>query len=285
MIKTSRQLKDKIRNLAKGKSANAQFLMRSYMMERFLERISLSEYKSNFVLKGGVLIASLVGLDFRSTMDIDTTIKGLDVSFAEIERMMRNVVAVPLDDGVLFEIRSLQNIMEEAPYPAIRVSLRALFDGTITPLKIDISSGDIITPGAVQYSYKLMFEDRYIRILSYNLETVLAEKLETIVHRHVANTRMRDFYDIYILKKIYGSEISKQLLHTALEATARRRGSIKQLEMAKVALQEIKNSNDMEKLWLSYRSQYEYARNIDWHDVMEAVWAAYPKNYSENNLP
>ncbi|MGI6766444.1 MAG: nucleotidyl transferase AbiEii/AbiGii toxin family protein [Lentihominibacter sp.] len=147
----------------------------------------------------------------------------------------------------------------------------------MTPLKVDISTGDVITPGAIQYSYKLMFEERYIQLFSYNLETVLAEKLETIVRRHLTNTRMRDFYDIYILKKLYTSEISKHLLQDALEATAQRRGSTELLNHAESALHEIENSDDMKKLWLSYQSHYEYAQDISWEAVMEAVQATYPQ--------
>jgi len=275
MIKTSRQLKDKIRNLAKEKSADAQILMRTYMMERLLERISISEYKKNFILKGGLLIASLVGLDFRSTMDVDTTIKGFDVNLTSVEQMIQNLIDVPLEDGVLFQIKNIDSIMEEAEYPCIRVSMQALFDGTITPLKIDISTGDVITPDAIHYSYKLMFEDRYIQLLSYNLETVLAEKLETIVRRHLTNTRMRDFYDVYILKKLYESEISKPLLQDALDATVQIRGSTELLKHAEPSLKEIENSDDMRKLWLSYQSHYEYAQNISWDAVMEAVKATY----------
>ena len=275
MIKTSRQLKDKIRNLAKEKSADAQILMRTYMMERLLERISISEYKKNFILKGGLLIASLVGLDFRSTMDVDTTVKGFDVNLTSVEQMIQNLIDVPLEDGVLFQIKNIDSIMEEAEYPCIRVSMQALFDGTITPLKIDISTGDVITPDAIHYSYKLMFEDRYIQLLSYNLETVLAEKLETIMRRHLTNTRMRDFYDVYILKKLYESEISKPLLQDALDATVQIRGSTELLKHAEPSLKEIENSDDMRKLWLSYQSHYEYAQNISWDAVMEAVKATY----------
>lgn len=275
MIKTSRQLKDKIRNLAKEKSADAQILMRTYMMERLLERISISEYKKNFILKGGLLIASLVGLDFRSTMDVDTTVKGFDVNLTSVEQMIQNLIDVPLEDGVLFQIKNIDSIMEEAEYPCIRVSMQALFDGTITPLKVDMSTGDVITPDAIQYSYKLMFEDRYIQLLSYNLETVLAEKLETIMRRHLTNTRMRDFYDVYILKKLYESEISKPLLQDALDATVQIRGSTELLKHAEPSLKEIENSDDMRKLWLSYQSHYEYAQNISWDAVMEAVKATY----------
>lgn len=275
MIKTSRQLKDKIRNLAKEKSADAQILMRTYMMERLLERISISEYKKNFILKGGLLIASLVGLDFRSTMDVDTTVKGFDVNLTSVEQMIQNLIDVPLEDGVLFQIKNIDSIMEEAEYPCIRVSMQALFDGTITPLKVDMSTGDVITPDAIHYSYKLMFEDRYIQLLSYNLETVLAEKLETIMRRHLTNTRMRDFYDVYILKKLYESEISKPLLQDALDATVQIRGSTELLKHAEPSLKEIENSDDMRKLWLSYQSHYEYAQNISWDAVMEAVKATY----------
>ncbi len=246
------------------------------MMERLLERISISEYKKNFILKGGLLIASLVGLDFRSTMDVDTTVKGFDVNLMSVEQLIQNLIDVPLEDGVLFQIKNIDSIMEEAEYPCIRVSMQALFDGTITPLKIDISTGDVITPDAIQYSYKLMFEDRYIQLLSYNLETILAEKLETIMRRHLTNTRMRDFYDVYILKKLYESEISKPLLQDALEATVQIRGSAELLKHAEPSLKEIENSDDMRKLWLSYQSHYEYAQNISWDAVMEAVKATYP---------
>jgi hypothetical protein len=222
-----------------------------------------------------VFIASLVGLDFRSTMDVDTTIKGVDVNITTVEQMIQNLIKIPLEDDVLFQVKSINSIMDEAEYPGLRVSMQALFDGTITPLKIDISTGDVITPGAIQYSYKLMFEDRYIQLLSYNLETVLAEKLETIVRRHLTNTRMRDFYDIYILKKLYETEISKPLLQDALEATAQTRGSMELLSHAELSLNEIENSDDMRKRWLSYQSHYEYAQNISWDAVMEAVKATY----------
>ncbi len=223
-----------------------------------------------------MLITSLVGLDFRSTMDVDTTIKGFDVNMTSVEQMIQNLIDIPLEDGVHFQIKNIDSIMDEAEYPGIRVSMQALFDGTITPLKIDISTGDVITPGAIQYSYKLMFEDRYIQLLSYNLETVLAEKLETIVRRHLTNTRMRDFYDVCILKKLYESEISKPFLQDALEATAQIRGSTELLKHAEPSLSEIENSDDMRKLWLSYQSHYEYAQNISWDAVMEAVKVIYP---------
>lgn len=178
MIKTSRQLKDLIRNLSKEKSADAQILMRNYMMERSLERISLSEYRDKFILKGGMLVAAMVGLDARSTMDLDATIKGVNVNAKDIECLISSIITVLIDDGVQFQLKNISEIMDEAEYPGIRVSMITIFDGAVTPLKIDISTGDIITPKEVRYSFKLMLEERSIDIWAYNLETVLAEKLE-----------------------------------------------------------------------------------------------------------
>ncbi len=146
MIRTSRQLKDLIRNLSKEKNVDAQFLMRNYMMERLLERISISEYKDCFILKGGMLVAAIVGLDTRSTMDMDATVKGMQVDVENISKVMTDILSLSLNDGVKFHIKKFSEIMDEAEYPGIRISIEALFDGVRTPLKIDISTGDNITP-------------------------------------------------------------------------------------------------------------------------------------------
>ena len=183
-----------IRNLSRKNAADAQILM------RFLERISLSAYRDKFILKGGMLVAAMVGLDARSTMDLDATIKGANVNVEDVENMMAEIISVPIDDGVTFQVKSISEIMDEAEYPGIRVTMTTLFDGVRTPLKIDISTGDAITPKEVRYSFKLILEDRSIDVWAYNLETVLAEKLETIITRTTTNTRMRDFYDIAILQ-------------------------------------------------------------------------------------
>ena len=249
MIKTARQLKDLIRNLSREKSADAQILMRNYMMERFLERISLSEYRDKFILKGGMLVAAMVGLDARSTMDLDATIKGANVNVEDIENLISSIVTVPIDDGVKFQLKSISEIMDEAEYPGIRVSMSTTFDGVVTPLKIDISTGDAITPREVRYSFKLMLEDRSIDIWAYNLETVLAEKLETIITRTTTNTRMRDFYDIYILERLHGTTLNPKILHDALLATAHKRGSEKYLNQAEEVFDEVENDSVMQKLW------------------------------------
>ena len=275
MIKTARQLKDLIRNLSREKSADAQILMRNYMMERFLERISLSEYRDKFILKGGMLVAAMVGLDARSTMDLDATIKGANVNVEDIENLISSIVTVPIDDGVKFQLKSISEIMDEAEYPGIRVSMSTTFDGVVTPLKIDISTGDAITPREVRYSFKLMLEDRSIDIWAYNLETVLAEKLETIITRTTTNTRMRDFYDIYILERLHGTTLNPKILHDALLATAHKRGSEKYLNQAEEVFDEVENDSVMQKLWEAYREKFSYASDLEWDVIMKAIRRLY----------
>ena len=284
MIKTARQLKDLIRNLSKDKSADAQILMRNYMMERFLERISLSEYRDKFILKGGMLVAAMVGLDARSTMDIDATVKGTMVGIEEVENMIASIISVPVDDGVEFRLKRISEIMDEAEYPGIRVSMETEFDGVITPLKIDISTGDAITPREVRYSFKLMLEDRSIEIWAYNLETVLAEKLETIITRTTTNTRMRDFYDIYILDQLHGNTLNRQTLYDALLATAKKRGTERHLAEAVDVLNEVESSPVMQKLWESYRRKFSYAADLEWNIIMRAVRSLYALSEKESSL-
>ena len=273
MITTARQLKDLVRNLSKKKSADAQILMRNYMMERFLERISLSEYKNQFILKGGMLVAAMVGLDARATMDLDATIKGTNVSVEDVEM----IISIPLNDGVLFRIKRISEIMEEADYPGVRVSMETKFDGVITPLKIDISTGDIITPREIKYKFNLMLENRTIEVWAYNLETVLAEKLETVISRNVTNTRMRDFYDIYILQKLYGEQLSKDVLRDALVATAKKRETLEQIETEDIdeVFDEIQSSSVMENLWKAYQRNYSYSADIPWHIIMKSIRTLY----------
>lgn len=275
MITTARQLKDLIRNLSKKKSADAQILMRNYMMERFLERISLSDYKDRFILKGGMLVAAMVGLDARSTMDLDATVKGANVSVEDVENIISSILSVPMEDGVEFQVKRISEIMEEAEYPGVRVSMETTFDGVRTPLKIDISTGDVITPREVRYSFNLMLEDRSIEVWAYNLETVLAEKLETVISRNVTNTRMRDFYDIHILKQLHGESLSASVLRDALAATATKRGTLEQMKDAATVFDEVEENPVMAKLWQSYQKNYSYAADLSWHTVMDSVRALY----------
>lgn len=271
MIKTSKQLKDLIRNLSKKKAADAQMLMRHYMMERFLERISLSEYKDQFILKGGILVTAMIGLNARSTMDLDATVRGVNVKLEDVEHIIVSIASVSLDDGVSFRIKSIGEIMDEAEYPGIRVNMETKFDGVITPFKVDISTGDIITPKEIRYQFKLMLEDRAIDIWAYNLETILAEKLETIISRNTTNTRMRDFYDIHSLLQLYGECLNPTVFNDALMATATNRGTEHYLTDMKMIVDEVENSEVMANLWISYQKKFSYASGITWQTIIESV--------------
>ena len=271
MIKTSRQLKALVRNLTKGDSLQAQIIMRNYVMERFLERISLSKYRNNFILKGGMLVSAMVGLDTRSTMDIDTTIKNMPLSVENAREMIEEIIAVPIDDGMTFSIKSVGEIMDEAEYTGVRVNLEATLETMRTPLKVDISTGDIITPREVLYTFKLMFEERTISILAYNLETVLAEKMETVIARGVANTRLRDYYDLYILQNEYTHAMNMEQFKAAFLATSKKRNSIQLITEGNRILKEIADSEVMQGLWKSYQKKFSYAEDISWEMVMDSI--------------
>ncbi|NLC06211.1 MAG: nucleotidyl transferase AbiEii/AbiGii toxin family protein, partial [Erysipelothrix sp.] len=204
MIKTSTQLKALVKNKTKGNSLNAQIMFRHYIMERYLERLAVSDYKDLIIIKGGVLIASMIGIDKRSTFDVDATIKSLNFEVDTVYSIVLEIININLEDNILFEINSVETIMGDFEYPGIRFSLEAKLDKMKTPLKLDFSTNDVITPNEITYNYPLLFEDRSIPIMSYNIETILSEKFETIISRGTLNTRMRDYYDVYILLTING---------------------------------------------------------------------------------
>ena len=269
MIHSSKQLKDLIRNLSKEVGIEAHVLIRKYMMERFLERVSSSKYNGSFILKGGMLVAAFVGVEARATMDIDTTIKGIPVTIIDMERTITEISNIDLDDNVKFRIKKVSEIMDEAEYSGIRFSMDAVLDGAVIPLKIDISTGDVITPREIAYSYKLMFEDRTIPIMTYPIETLLAEKLETVISRSITNTRMRDFYDIHILLK--SQNINADILALALERTAKKRGNFSLLENAESVLKIVKSDEDMKRLWDIYQKKFKYAGEYTWDEVIHSV--------------
>ena len=269
MIHSSKQLKDLIRNLSKEVGIEAHVLIRKYMMERFLERVSSSKYNGSFILKGGMLVAAFVVVEARATMDIDTTIKGIPVTMVDMERTITEISNIDLEDNVKFRIKKVSEIMDEAEYSGIRFSMDALLDGAVIPLKIDISTGDVITPREIAYSYKLMFEDRTIPIMTYPIETVLAEKLETVISRSITNTRMRDFYDIHILLK--SQNIDADILALALERTAKKRGNFNLLENAESVLKAVKSDEDMKRLWDIYQKKFKYAGEYTWDEVIHSV--------------
>lgn len=268
-MKTSTQLKALIRNLSKKSNVEAEILLRNFMLERFLERIAVSEYKHNFILKGGMLIAEMVGIDTCTTMDMDATIKGQTLTAPEIKTIVEAILRTPIDDGVEFSLRGIEEIREEADYPGYRVSIGAVLDKTRQTLKVDITTGDFVTPREFEYSFKLMFEDRTISILAYNLETVLAEKFETVVTRGITNTRMRDFYDIYILTTTH--PFAEGTFKAALQKTVKKRGTAEQMSDMPDAITMVEESPVMIDLWEKYRKKYSYADDVTWEMAISSL--------------
>lgn len=265
------QLKAIIKKLAKEKHLSAQLVMQNFMLERLLERIAVSEYQQNFILKGGFLIAAMVGLDTRATMDMDVTIKGLPVNEQTVREMFEEICKIELEDEVTFSFRSIGEIREGDEYTGYRVSLSANYPPMAVPLKLDITTGDKITPKEIEYQFKLLLEDRSISVLAYNLETIMAEKLETVISRGDQNTRPRDYYDIYILAKLQYSNIEFNSLKAALNATAQKRGSSEVLKSYHKIMDTVRNSEIMQKQWKNYQKDFEYATGIVFEDVCEAV--------------
>ena len=268
---TPEQIKGRIKSVAKQNNADARTLMRIYMMERFLERLAQSEYRDNFIIKGGILVTAMIGVAHRSTMDIDTSMKNLNMSAEDALRVVNQVKDIDLDDGVSFDVKDVSNIMDEMEYPGIRVTMNANVGRLITPLKIDISTGDVITPRAIEFNYDLLLEDRSISLWSYNLETILAEKLQTVLARGILNTRMRDFYDIRMLLDTYEDKVNKAVLKDAFAATCKKRGTDNLQEQAEEIIKIIEADEQLQVLWRAYQKKYSYAAEIDYASVISGV--------------
>lgn len=268
---TPEQIKGRIKSVAKQNNADARTLMRIYMMERFLERLAQSEYRDNFIIKGGILVTAMIGVAHRSTMDIDTSMKNLNLSAEDALRVVNQVKDIDLDDGVSFEVKDVSNIMDEMEYPGIRVTMNANVGRLITPLKIDISTGDVITPRAIEFNYDLLLEDRSISLWSYNLETILAEKLQTVLARGILNTRMRDFYDIRMLLDTYEDKVNKAVLKDAFAATCKKRETDHLQEQAEDIIKIIEADEQLQVLWRAYQKKYSYAAEIDYASVISGV--------------
>jgi predicted nucleotidyltransferase component of viral defense system len=265
------QLKAFIKKKATEKNISAQLVMQNYALERLLERISLSPYKQNFILKGGFLISAIVGLDTRTTMDLDTTIKGFDLTHEVINRIFEEICKIPVPDDLSFEILGAADIREADNYPGIRVNMKANYPPISVPLTVDMTTGDKITPHEIEYTFSSMFDERKISIMTYNLETVLAEKLETVVSRGIANTRPRDFYDIYILWKLRGDELTPDVLRKALEQTSGKRGSREIMHRYDSILSDVLASEQMRGFWTRYQNEFDYASDIGFKTAVETV--------------
>ncbi len=270
-MRNAMQLKAIMKNIAKEKHISAQLVMQNFMLERLLERISVSKYQKNFILKGGFLIAAMVGLDTRATMDMDATIKGLPVNNQTVREMFEDICKIELEDDVAFSFRSIGEIREGDVYTGYRVSLSANYPPMAVPLKLDITTGDKITPKEIEYQFKLLLENRSISVLAYNLETIMAEKLETVISRGDQNTRPRDYYDIYILVKLQCANIEPDALKAALSATTEKRGSTEVIKDYRKIMDTVKHSEVMQKQWNNYQKDFEYAADVVFEDVCDVV--------------
>lgn len=273
MIKNSTSLKSKINNIAKKKKVAPQAIMQTYMLERLLERISISKYKNHFILKGGMLISSIIGIDSRSTMDMDATIKGFKLIKENIKNMLEEIIKINIEDNIEFKIINIENIRENDDYGGFRIHLQAIFEKMPIDLKVDITTGDKITYKEINYKYNLLLEDRSIEIWSYNIETIIAEKYESIIKRSILNTRIRDYYDLYMLTHLR-KYISNKILIDAINETSIYRetyGIISNKRMVDDVINSIKDDVSLQQQWNKYQKNYEYAKGIKYEQLIDSI--------------
>ena len=268
-MKTPEQLKGAIRNIAKEKNLHAQEVLQIFMFERILERLSLSPYRENFVLKGGLLISSMIGISERTTMDMDTTIRGIDMDEANIERIIKEIFAIDTGDGITFRFDRTEPICEDGDYNNFRIHFIGEYGKIKNKMKMDITTGDEITPAAIEYSFHTMFDEKDIDIYAYTLETILAEKYETIIRRGIENTRSRDFYDLYVLFYLYKDSINFAHFKLAVERTAKKRGSLKLLDNYKAICTEVKAQESLANDWINYIAEEKYAARLSFDEVVD----------------
>lgn len=267
MIKNAKSLIDKSRNLAIKNNITTNEVLQNYMFERVLERLSISKYKNNFILKGGLLLSSIMGIDTRTTMDMDTCIKGIILTDEQLYNVLKEILNIDVHDGVKFQIKNSKPIREEDDYGGLKYNLLAILDNLRVSLSIDVATGDLITPREIEYDYKMMFEDRNLKIMTYNIESIIAEKFQTVINRGILNSRMKDFYDLYYL--INYKKISKENLKSAIEKTfENRKTDIKSINKV---ICEIEKSEFVKELWINYSNKHQYANDIEFENVINSI--------------
>lgn len=271
MIKNRDSLKAKISKLVAKTNISNKYIIQTFMFEALLKRISVSEYKDKFIIKGGLLLSSIFGVNLRSTMDLDTTIKGLPLNMQTIENVFNKIISIDLADNVKLKIENIKDIRLEDEYSGFNVNLKAEFDGLKTNLLIDITTGDVITYKEVEFKYYTLFDDEAINIMTYNYETIIAEKFETIIFRNIDNTRMKDYYDLYMFVNLKWNEINKDILRKAIINTSKKRNTENYIEDANIYIEMIQEDDRLKSLWNSYVSNYEYAKDITFEDTIKAI--------------
>ena len=271
MINNVQSLKDKAKNFAYKNNIQVQVVLQNFMFERFLERLSKSKYKDKFILKGGFLLSSIMGINVRSTMDIDANITGIDFNETEIRNLVNEISNIDLNDNVKFKVDKEKTIREDNEYGGYCYKIIGQFYNIIIPFFIDISTGDIVTPRAIEYKYKTLLEDEYIELYTYNYETIIAEKFQTILTRSVANSRMKDFYDIYYFITYKWNDINRKSLKKAIKTTFEHRGTEKDLQNIDKIINLIENDKIMYARWESYKNRFEYAKDIEFKEVIQTI--------------
>ena len=267
-MKTSEQIKGAIRNISKKTGVNPNSLLQMCLFEGILEKLSKSKYSENFILKGGLLISSLIGVDMRSTMDMDTTLKGIPLNEESISNILNEILAIEIDADIEYKLIKLSPIRQEDVYEDFCASISCIFGKINATLNIDITTGDVITPREMNYSYSKILEEGTIPIMTYTIETILAEKFETISSRNITTTRARDFYDLYMIYSIYKDKIDKDILRKAIERTSRYRGSLETVLQYKEIVELFRESETPKELWKKYTQNNPYAKNVDFLDTI-----------------
>ena len=270
-MKTPEQLKGTIRSMAAKKNLRAQEVLQMFLFERILERMANSRFKDNFILKGGLLISSMIGITERTTMDMDTTVRGIQMEEDEIVSAVKEIVAIDVEDGIVFEYKGIEPIREEDAYNNFRVHLQAKYGKIDSPMKIDVTTGDAITPAAIQYDFPMLFEEKSIPVMAYTLETVLAQKYETIIRRNIGSTRARDYYDLHTLYRSRKSSVRPEILKAAVLHTAMKRDSVQDMQDWKEILKDIREEPAMYLLWDNYVAENKYIRELEFHIVLDTV--------------
>jgi len=271
MIKNRDSLKAKVSNLSNKTNIPNKYLIQNFMFEALLKRISMSKYKDKFIIKGGLLLSSIFGVNLRSTMDLDTTIKGLPLDRKTITKVINDIISIEIDDNIKLEIKNIKDIREEELYSGFNVNLKVEFDGLKTNLMIDITTGDIITYKEVKFKYNTLFDNEIINIMTYNYETILAEKFESIISRNIDNTRMKDYYDLYMFVNLKWDDINKDTLRKAIINTAKNRETLDYIDDASKYIELISDDSRLKSLWNSYKSNYDYAKDIEFVDTIKAI--------------
>ena len=267
-MKTSEQIKGAIRNISKKTGINPNSLLQMCLFEGILEKLSKSKYSENFILKGGLLISSLIGVDMRSTMDMDTTLRGIPLNEVSITKILNEILAIEIDADIEYTLIKLSPIRQEDVYEDFCASISCIFGKINATLNIDITTGDVITPREMNYSYSKILEEGTIPIMTYTIETILAEKFETISSRNITTTRARDFYDLYMIYSIYKDKIDKGILRKAIERTSKYRGSFETALQYKEIVELFRESETPKKLWKKYTQNNPYAKDVDFLDTI-----------------